>query len=105
MPKEVESTADFDGELASAGGKLVVVDFTATWCGPCKFIAPKLAQIADENPDIVVLKVDVDDQSELTERYEISAMPTFIFIKNKAELERFSGASEQKLRDIVAKHK
>ena len=47
--------------MADAGNKLVVVDFFATWCGPCKLIAPVLETISNENKSVVVLKVDVDE--------------------------------------------
>nr|CAD7428044.1 unnamed protein product [Timema monikensis] len=78
--------ADFDAKLAEAGDNLVVVDFFAVWCGPCKMIAPKLEEMAAEYPDIVVLKVDVDECEDLVAIYEISSMPTFVFIKNKAKV-------------------
>ena len=63
--------------------KLVVVDFTATWCPPCQAIAPKFAEHAEEVKAYAVLvKVDVDDNAETAEACEISCMPTFQFYKN-----------------------
>mmetsp|Transcript_14069 Transcript_14069/g.37856 ORF Transcript_14069/g.37856 Transcript_14069/m.37856 type:complete len:83 (-) Transcript_14069:668-916(-) len=59
MVKQLATKAEFDAELAAAGGTLVVVDFTATWCGPCKMISPVLEQMAKEHSDIIVVKVDV----------------------------------------------
>ena len=67
--------ADFDKCLADAGDKLVVVDFTATWCGPCQHIAPVVVQLAEEMPDVVFIKVDEND--ETAEACGISSMPTF----------------------------
>nr|CAD7442015.1 unnamed protein product [Timema bartmani]CAD7596184.1 unnamed protein product [Timema genevievae] len=86
MSYHVKDKADFDAKLAEAGDNLVVVDFFAVWCGPCKMIAPKLEEMAAEYPDIVVLKVDVDECEDLVAIYEISSMPTFVFIKNKAKV-------------------
>uniref|UniRef100_A0A8C6UDP7 Thioredoxin n=1 Tax=Neogobius melanostomus TaxID=47308 RepID=A0A8C6UDP7_9GOBI len=97
--------SDFEEELKAAGSKLVVVDFTASWCGPCKMIAPVFEKMADENKDVVFLKVDVDEASDVSEKCGISSMPTFQFYKNGEKLEQFSGASEEKLRATVAKLK
>ncbi|XP_070541288.1 thioredoxin-like [Ptychodera flava] len=106
MPVIVVKTKDaFDAELKNAGSKLVTVDFTAAWCPPCQSIGPKFEALSDEITDVVFLKVDVDDNSETAETYNISAMPTFVFFKNGKELERFSGASEEKLRATIAKNK
>uniref|UniRef100_A0A1B0D6K2 Uncharacterized protein n=1 Tax=Phlebotomus papatasi TaxID=29031 RepID=A0A1B0D6K2_PHLPP len=97
--------ADFDGKLESAGDLLVVVDFFAQWCGPCKMIAPKLEELATQYTDkAVVLKVDVDECEELAMRYNISSMPTFVFIKNKQVVETFSGANNDKLANFFVKY-
>jgi len=53
--------ADFNAKLEEAGARLVVADFYATWCGPCKTIAPKVAAMANEMKDVVFLKIDVDE--------------------------------------------
>jgi thiol-disulfide isomerase/thioredoxin len=60
MPKFLETKADFDQALAEAGDKLVVVDFTASWCGPCQMIAPKFAAMSEEFTTVLFYKVDVD---------------------------------------------
>lgn len=67
--------------------ELTLVDFYATWCGPCKMIAPVLEQLTD----IDVIKVDVDEERELTMKFGISAVPTLILIKNKKEVARTQG--------------
>jgi thioredoxin 1 len=59
-----------------------VVDFYATWCGPCKQIAPKLEEMAQLFTDVIFLKVDVDENEEVASEYAISCMPTFMFFKN-----------------------
>lgn len=109
VPKEepevhrVGSQEDFKNHLAKAGDKLVVVDFFATWCGPCKRIAPTLERMAQElHGKVHFVKVDVDEMT--MDDYRISSMPTFLFIKNGQELERFSGASEENLRATIQKH-
>lgn len=88
--------------MSAAGDRLVVVDFFATWCGPCKMIAPKLEEIANAlGEKLVVLKVDVDECEELAQRYEISSMPTFLFIKNGQRVDLFSGANADRLQEKI----
>ncbi|MCP6198903.1 thioredoxin, partial [Klebsiella pneumoniae] len=85
---------DLKTRLAEAGDKLVVIDFMATWCGPCKMIGPKLDEIAAEMSDsIVVVKVDVDECEDIASEYNINSMPTFVFVKNGKKLDEFSGAN------------
>ncbi|UYV67580.1 TXN [Cordylochernes scorpioides] len=93
--------ADFDAKLTEAGNKLVVVDFYATWCGPCKMIAPYLEKLSGEHKDVVFLKVDVDENEDLASEYQVQCMPTFIFIKNRDKVGVFSGASEEKLLEQI----
>ncbi|XP_046357935.1 thioredoxin-2-like [Haliotis rufescens] len=105
MVKELEadtSKADFDVELSKYPGKVVVVDFHATWCGPCKMIAPKLKAMEEEWKDkLVVLKVDVDDCAEIAEKMGISAMPTFFIFKDGNKVGDVVGANEAKLRETI----
>merc|ERR1712219_59997 len=62
--KQLATKEEFDACLKDAGDKLVVVDFTATWCGPCQRIAPEFSKMSDEMPDVVFVKVDVDDNED-----------------------------------------
>ena len=67
----------FDEAITSH--RVVLVDFWATWCGPCKSMAPDLEEIARESPeDVLIAKVDVDKEAELVERFGIQSMPTII---------------------------
>jgi thioredoxin 1 len=81
----INTVKEFDDFLASSELP-VMVDFWATWCGPCKQMAPILEKFSDNNENKVnVLKVDVDDISELAERYRISSIPTIMtFVKEEA---------------------
>ncbi|XP_046866938.1 thioredoxin-2 isoform X1 [Drosophila willistoni] len=101
----IYKAADLDAQLKQAGSKLVVLDFFATWCGPCKMISPKLAELATKYADnIVVLKIDVDDCEDIAMEYNISSMPTFVFIKNTQKVEEFAGANAQRLEDVITKN-
>lgn len=62
--------------------KTVLVDFWASWCGPCKMIAPEVEQIALECDDIKVCKINVDEQGELAIRHGVMSIPTLLFFKN-----------------------
>ncbi|EDW75457.1 Thioredoxin-2 [Drosophila willistoni] len=105
MVYQVKDKADLDAQLKQAGSKLVVLDFFATWCGPCKMISPKLAELATKYADnIVVLKIDVDDCEDIAMEYNISSMPTFVFIKNTQKVEEFAGANAQRLEDVITKN-
>lgn len=67
--------------------ELTLVDFFATWCGPCKMIAPVLEQLED----IDVIKVDVDEERDLAVKFGIQAVPTLVLIKDKQEIARTQG--------------
>ncbi|XP_018098345.1 thioredoxin-2 [Xenopus laevis] len=99
----LKSEEEYHCALKDAGEKLVVIDFTATWCGPCQIIAPDFDKLSTDNPDIVLHKVDVDDASDVAQLCEIRSMPTFIFYKSGKEVERFSGADIAKLKNTIKK--
>ncbi|CAA0843425.1 Thioredoxin H5 [Striga hermonthica] len=84
--------------------KLVVVDFTASWCPPCRFIAPVLAEMAKKTPHVIFLKVDVDELQAVAQEYEVEAMPTFLFFKEGKVIDRIVGADKDDLQKKVAIH-
>ncbi|XP_033213515.1 thioredoxin-like protein 1 isoform X2 [Belonocnema kinseyi] len=88
----INDDSHFHGEMSSAGTKLVVVDFTATWCGPCQRIAPVFEQLSTKYPNAIFLKVDVDKCAETAAGQGVSAMPTFIFYRNRTKLGTCQGA-------------
>ncbi|CAL8075444.1 unnamed protein product [Calicophoron daubneyi] len=84
--------------------KLVVLDFFATWCGPCRAIAPEVEELSKKYPNVKFGKVDVDVDEECSSEYKIECMPTFVFFKEGKEIERFSGADSAKLKAVIEKY-
>nr|XP_033507789.1 thioredoxin isoform X2 [Epinephelus lanceolatus] len=99
MVRHVETLEEFNAILKEAGDKLVVVDFTASWCGPCKQIGPHFDELSNkaENKNVIFLKVDVDEAQDVAAKWDIGAMPTFIFIKNEKKVTEVVGADPGKL--------
>ena len=79
MLKHINSVAEFDNEVKEG---LVLVDFFATWCGPCKMLSPLLEELANEKPDLKILKIDVDEVGPLAARFGIQAIPTLMLFKD-----------------------
>jgi len=104
MVKQVANDAEFKQLLAEAGSKLVVVDFFAEWCGPCKRIAPFIESLSHEMSNVVFLKVDVDQLAATARDEQISAMPTFRLYKEGVKVDELVGASQDKLRDLVTRN-
>uniref|UniRef100_A0A914DDG4 Thioredoxin n=1 Tax=Acrobeloides nanus TaxID=290746 RepID=A0A914DDG4_9BILA len=101
---EANSQAEFDKLLANSKGKLVLVDFYATWCGPCKMMGPKFHKLADEFTNAVFIKVDIDENEDVASDYDIRVMPTFIFVKDGKTIDRFEGTNEEGLRNMIESH-
>lgn len=105
-PEEIKDTKDFDEKVKNAAkSTLVVVDFWATWCGPCKKIGPKFRELSAKHEDVLFFKVDVDEHTDLCEDLGINLMPTFKFFKGGECVDTLEGSSEPRLIDLINKHK
>ena len=94
---------NFDSFIRDAG-KPVLVDFWATWCGPCRMLSPLVEALAESRADIAVGKVDVDDNEELAARFGIQSIPTLLLFKDGQLVERSLGYIPQPaLEAFVAK--
>jgi thioredoxin 1 len=87
----INSAKEFD-ELVESG-KNVLVDFYADWCGPCRKQAPIVEAIAEENPDVVVAKLNVDDVDDVAERFNIVSIPTLLIFKGGKLVKNFVGVT------------
>lgn len=96
MVKQVRSKYAFQESLNSAGDKLVVVDFSATWCGLCKMIKPFFHSLSENYSTVVFLKGDVYDYQDVTSECEVICMPAFQFFKKGQKVDEFSGANKEK---------
>lgn len=89
-----------------ASGHAVVIDFWATWCGPCMALAPAIDELAEEFADQVVIgKYNVDEETELSGEYRIMSIPTILFFKNGEQVRdlRMTGANKDELRKRIEK--
>ena len=88
---KIATNTSFDGLLESE--KLVIVDFWATWCGPCRMLSPLLDEVEEEMADkVTVVKVNVDDADEIAMRFRIMSIPTLLFFKNGQIVDKTVGA-------------
>ena len=95
MAVKVLTKDNFDAETASG---VSLVDFWASWCGPCRMMSPVVDGLSEKVERLNVCKVNVDDEPDLADRFGIDMIPALIFIKNGTEAHRFIGiASEDKL--------
>ena len=76
----------------------IAIDFTASWCPPCKIIGPKFVKMAEEFPGIKFFKLDVDANADAAQDAKIRAMPTFKFYHNREKVDELVGASEDELK-------
>ena len=101
MIKEINSEKELEDEIKE-NQKILLVDFFAKWCGPCKIMNPILKRFVEDNTEVDLIKVDVDKISNLVTKYEIEAVPTLVLIRNEKILRTESGIlSNEELKQFV----
>ena len=97
----IQSVDNFRTLLQSYPNNLIIIDFTAKWCGPCRTIAPQFEKLSLTHEDILFAKVDVDIVSDLASTLNIQTIPTFLIIRNGNELARVNGANFKQLQESI----
>lgn len=72
--------------------KTEVIDFWATWCGPCKLMNPIIDEVEKENPDLTITRIDIDSNKDMVEQYNVQSVPTYVILKDGKEVDRIVGA-------------
>ena len=101
----MRNDSEFNQLIRENHNKPVLVDFTATWCGPCKAIAPVFDALSKSYPGIIFVKVDVDMMSETASKFSVTAMPTFHVVLAEKSVDMIRGANEGQLRALCEKYK
>ena len=105
MVKSCDTLAELKAAILEAGDKLVVIDFYAEWCPPCRIMGPEIEKLAQQEKNVVFLSVDIAVNEEATEHFYINCLPTFIFIKGRAMIDEVTGAKVEELKATINKHK
>mmetsp|Transcript_40463 Transcript_40463/g.67795 ORF Transcript_40463/g.67795 Transcript_40463/m.67795 type:complete len:104 (+) Transcript_40463:143-454(+) len=87
-----------------SGSTAVIVDFTASWCGPCKMISPFFEELSGKYSNVIFVKIDVDELDSVAASCGVSAMPTFQVWKGGEKVDEMVGASKEKLEALVVKY-
>ena len=99
------SKSEFD-QAVNAGEDLVVVDFFATWCGPCKMLTPVVESMAETLPEVHFYKVDIDEEIELATRFQVMSVPTLLYMKKGQIVGKSIGlVSKADMESEIAKNK
>ncbi|XP_009337790.2 thioredoxin H9-like isoform X1 [Pyrus x bretschneideri] len=88
-------------EEAKKDGKVVIANFSATWCGPCKIIAPLYRELSEQYTSLMFLVVDVDELTDFSTSWDIKATPTFFFLRDGQQIDKLVGANKPELQKKI----
>ncbi|XP_058108215.1 TPR repeat-containing thioredoxin TDX-like isoform X2 [Magnolia sinica] len=102
----IHSASEFETKLnaASKSSRLAILYFTASWCGPCRFISPLYTNLAGKYPKVVFIKIDIDEVRDVAARWNINSVPTFFFIKDGKEIDKVVGADKGSLERKITQY-
>lgn len=90
---------------AQESSKLMVIDFSATWCGPCRLMEPSFNAMASKYTDVEFVKIDVDELSDVAQHFGVQAMPTFVLLRRGKMVDTVVGARKEELEKKIQKHR
>jgi len=100
---EISQTNVFQAAVQSTRN-LIVVDFFAPWCGPCRALSPTFTDIANRFPNVLVIKANVDVLTDIAAQYDVSRLPTVVYIRNGREIDRVIGSDRGAIAAKVIAH-
>jgi suppressor of tumorigenicity protein 13 len=102
----IHSTSELEAKTKTAKkvSRLVIIYFTAAWCGPCRYMSPLYSDLATQHPRVVFLKVDIDEANDVAASWNISSVPTFCFIRDGKQVDKVVGADKGSLEQKIALH-
>lgn len=96
---------EFKKEVLEEKDKLILVDFYADWCGPCRMTAPIIDELAEEIKEVKFVKINVDENPQLASQYSVFSIPTFLLFKNGQVVDQMVGASgKERFVEMLNKH-
>ena len=103
MSIHLHTIKEFADILDINSKKLVILDFYADWCGPCKILGPKLDEIAKTNSNVVVVKANAEDENleKMVALYNVKRFPTLIFFKDNKVVDHFTGTDEKRIKSVI----
>ncbi|KAJ6849317.1 TPR repeat-containing thioredoxin TDX isoform X1 [Iris pallida] len=102
----IHSSSELETKLRAASrlSRLAILYFTATWCGPCRAMAPLYKSLAEKHRRVVFLKADIDEAGDVAQQWNVNSVPTFFFLKNGKEVDKVVGADKNALERKIAQH-
>ncbi|CDP06377.1 unnamed protein product [Coffea canephora] len=99
----ITTKESWDQKLTEAkrDGKIVIANFSASWCGPCRMVAPFYCELSEKHPTLMFLTIDVDELTEFSASWDIKATPTFFFLKDGQQIDKLVGANKPELQKKI----
>jgi len=105
MGKLINANQEEFQQILDSEKNILLVDFYANWCGPCKTLSPELEKVSEEVENVTVVKINVDENPELSAKYGIRNLPTVIVIKEGQQVDKFVGLqNKDKIIEILNRH-